>query len=154
MASILWRIRGGMVEDLTGQKNWMGLNDTAVRMIFALGVAALFGLSYGWTWHVAALAVMLFAACTIGWFGADIGLLHPDFEQMMDISASGLVRGVLIAFGALSFGPMIAGPTAGPICWISARLPKGPKWLVWEEFLFGAALGASLIKFKVGGLLF
>lgn len=151
LSSFLWRIRGGMVEDWTGQRNWMGMNDTVIRAIYAIGMAAAFGALYGWNYHVALLAVMLFVACTIGWFGADVGLLHPTSNQVALISASGLTRGLIIAAATLSLGPVLAGITAGPICWISSHLPKGPKWLVWEEFLFGAALGASLIKFSVGG---
>jgi len=154
VSSLLWRVRGGMIEDLTGEANWMGMNDTVVRLLYALGVAATFGAAYGFSPWIAALAIGLFLACTIGWFGADVGLLHPTPQQVGLISASGALRGVIIAAAALSFGPLLAGPLAGPICWISARLPKGPKWLVWEEFIFGAVLGASLIKISVGDLTF
>jgi len=154
VSSILWRIRGGMLNDITGKANWMGMTDTAVRIIYAVGVSAVYGSAYGWNWHVATLAASLFAACTIGWFGADIGLLHPNLKQIGLISASGLVRGAIISIGSLSFAPAIAGVLAGPICWLAARLPSGPKWLVWEEFIFGAAIGASLIKFNVYADLF
>ena len=158
VSSLLWRVRGGMINDLTGKANWMGMNDTVVRLLYALGVAATFGVAYGFSPWIAALAIGLFLACTIGWFGADIGLLHPTAEEVALISTSGALRGEIITIAALPFGPslgpLFAGPLAGPICWISARLPKGPKWLVWEEFIFGAVLGASLIKFNVGGLPF
>lgn len=154
VSSFLWRIRGGMINDFTGKANWMGMNDTVVRLIYAVGTSAVYGALYGWNWHVASLAVSLFAACTIGWFGADIGLLHPNLKQIGLISASGLVRGAIISVGSLSFLPVIIGPLAGPICWVSSKLPAGPKWLVWEEFIFGAAIGASLVPISVYGELF
>lgn len=154
ISSILWRIRGGMINDLTGKANWLGMNDTVVRLIYAIGTSSAYGCLYGWNWHVATVTVSLFAACTIGWFGADVGLLHPNLKQVGLISASGFVRCAIISAGALSFLPAIAGPLAGPICWASARLPAGPKWLVWEEFIFGAVLGTSLIKISVYGELF
>jgi len=154
VSSLLWRVRGGMVNDLTGKENWMGMNDTVVRLLYGLGVAAVHGFAYGFSPWTAALAAGLFLCCTPGWFGADVGLLHPTPKQVGLISASGALRGAIIACTSLKLAPFLAGPLVGPICLVAARLPKGPKWLVWEEFLYGALLGASLIKFNVGGLPF
>ena len=145
LCAVLWRLRGGLLNDLTGQANWMGCNDTVVRLIFAVGTAAAYGAVTHWTYHVALLAVALFGACVIGWFGVADDLTQPTLRDVALISASGLARTALVAAALFSAWPLVAGVLCGPLYWAGSRIPQPFKGCVWQELFFGAALGASII---------
>lgn len=143
LGAILWRIRGGAIQDWTGVKNWCGFNDTVVRAIWSLGMAGAFALSHplAW-WHIALLAAALFAGTTIvGWFGALACATWPAVALM---SLSGTLRMVFVAAALLSPWPLLAGVLCGPVYWLGYKIPRPAKWLVWPELLWGAVIGASL----------
>ncbi len=143
LGAILWRLRGGLLNNLTGHTNWLGFNDTVVRVIYSFGLAAAYGLLTGWTWHTPALAVALFAGCTIvGWFGAQ---LYPvRWRDIGLLSLSGGLRMAFVAAALLSPWPLLAGLLCGPIYWLAGRIPQPWGWGFWQEWLFGGAIGAAL----------
>jgi len=152
LGAMLWRVRGGLINNLTGKANWMGFNDTVVRVIWAVGMAVAYGALAGWTWVVDALALNLFLGCVVvGWFGAQ---LYPTkFRDIALLSLSGFIRMSFAAFVGfhLQFPLLLlVGAMCGPIYWLGGKLPQKPDgWDFWQEWLFGAAIGAGL----AGGVL-
>jgi hypothetical protein len=152
LGAFLWRIRGGMIQDITGVANWHGFNDTAIRFAWAIGMGGAYALLGGiWPLHLAwyfglpLLIAMLFAGTTlIGWFGVDADLDHLSLEQMALASLSGVLRMALLAVGLLSPYPIAAGILCGPIYLLASKLPSPQKWMVWSEFAFGGAIGLSM----------
>lgn len=145
LASFLWRIRGGLLNAITGKANWLGFNDTVVRLIYSLGLALAYGFFAGWTWHVGALAVAFFLGCTlIGWFGAN--LFPEKLSDILLLSLSGLLRMGFVSLALFSVWPLIIGALCGPIYWLGSKVPQVPGgWDFWQEWFFGAAIGISLI---------
>lgn len=146
LASFLWRLRGGLLNNLTGKANWLGIfNDTVVRLIYSLGLAAGYGAVTAWNWHVALLALALFLGCTVwGWFGA---CLYPvKWHDVELLSTSGLLRMMFVWAAINSPWPLLAGPMCGPIYWLGGKIPQSANgWDFWQEWLFGAAIGLSLV---------
>jgi hypothetical protein len=144
LGAFLWRLRGGLLNDLTGQANWMGCNDTVVRLIWSLGMAGVFWLFRMLPlWHAGLLAAALFAGTTIiGWFGA--ALLPARWRDVLLLSLSGTLRIAFVAVALLSPWPLFAGVLCGPVYWLAAKLPSPQPWMFWGEWFFGATIGASL----------
>ncbi|HTQ70636.1 MAG TPA: hypothetical protein VMH92_03980 [Acidocella sp.] len=148
LAAFLWRLRGGLLNSITGTANYkigpLTFNDTTVRIIYSLGLAVAYGVLTAWTWHVAAMAVALFAGCTVwGWFGA--ALFPTKWRDIGLLSLSGTLRMGFVAAATLSPCPLLAGLLCGPVYWLGSRIPQSPGgWGFWQEWLFGAAIGASL----------
>ena len=143
LGAILWRIRGGAIEDWTGVKNWHGFNDTAVRLIWSLGMSAAYWLGHPlpW-WRVAILAAAFFAGTTIiGWFGS-LSADTPKHVALM--SLSGTLRMAFVVAALWSPWPLLAGVLCGPVYWLGYKIPRPASWLVWPELLWGAVIGASL----------
>lgn len=168
MGAFLWRIRGGLLNSITGKENWHGFNDTVVRMLWSCGMAALFWLAHpsapwlghhflagiwaanglhgfsAWCGGYTLLALALFAGTTvIGWMHAE---LYPkSWRDIWLLSLSGSLRMAFVAVALLSPWPLIAGALCGPIYWVGSRIPQKPgSWQFWQEWLFGALVGASL----------
>ena len=160
LGAFLWRLRGGLLNDLTGKANWLGIfNDTTVRVIWAVGMDWGFWLThYGYHWiaegwfvtHGAPVWIgggltgsALFAGTTvIGWFGA---ALYPTrLRDVALLSLSGLLRMSFLAVVLASPWPMVAGFLFGPAYWIGAKLPHPKPWMFWGEVITGAIIGACL----------
>jgi hypothetical protein len=143
LGAFLWRVRGGLLNSIFGRPNPFGLNDTAVRIIWAIGMALPLRLMDGPSWGIAALPITLFLGTVdVGWFGA---ALYPTaFRDIALLTASGLVRMSLVAAALLSPGPLLAGLLCGPAYWLAGKLPHPRAWMFWGEWLFGALIGASL----------
>ncbi len=147
--AFLWRLRGGLLNDLTGVANYkvgpIAFNDTVVRIIWAVGMASVFAVFHPMPyWQAEVLVTALFVSATIGWFGADVHLTKPSLRYVAIISASGLARMALVALVLLSPWPLVAGALCGPLYWVGSKIPRPFKGCVWQEILFGAAVGASL----------
>ncbi len=154
--ALLWRLRGGLLNNLTGKANWMGFNDTVVRGIWSVGMAAAFWLTHPnahwignfvhiWTgFGYGFLAAALFAGTTVvGWFGA--ALLPAKWHDIWLLSLSGVLRMAPIALALLSPIPLIAGLLFGPAYWLGSKIPQKPGgWDFWGEFITGAVIGACL----------
>lgn len=159
LGALLWRIRGGLIEGITGKKNWMGFNDTAVRAIWSIGMAWAFWSTHpahhwlfeGWavhhgvpTWVGGGLTgLALFAGTTIiGWFGAD---LYPSkLHDVALLSLSGVLRMSFLAAVLVSPWPLVAGLLFGPAYWAVADLKHTKPWQFWGEFVCGAVIGACM----------
>lgn len=173
LGSFLWRLRGGLLNGITGQQNYriLGIpfNDTVVRLIWSFGMSiALFlfstpednlikySHSYQHYFHIsfglAECLTVLFLAITffygvtvIGWRGAD--LLPTKIRDVVKLSIDGVFRLILTAIALWNIWPLIAGILMGPCYWIAAKLPvpkKMEKWLFWGEFITGACIGFCL----------
>jgi uncharacterized membrane protein AbrB (regulator of aidB expression) len=143
LGSFLWRIRGGLLNAITGKANWMGFNDTVVRLIWSLGMAGAYGALTHLSWWTLLLAFALFAGCTVvGWFGA--ALLPTKLKDVALLSLSGAIRMALVSVVLLSPWPLAVGVLCGPIYWLGAKLPAPKPWMFWGEWLFGGCVGASL----------
>ena len=141
--AILWRLRGGLLNDVTGRQNAFGMNDTAVRLIWSFGMSAAYWLGHPlpW-WRVAILAAAFFAGTTIiGWFGA---LSADTARNVALMSLSGTLRMAFVVAALLSAWPLLAGVLCGPVYWLGYKIPRPASWLVWPELLWGAVIGASL----------
>ncbi len=145
-SAFLWRLRGGLLNQITGVANWNGFNDTVVRGIYACGLTAAFWFLHPVipNWQLLALLGALFVSSTISWFGADVHLTAPNLKYVAIISLSGTLRMALVAAALISPWPLLAGIMAGPIYWFGGKLPKPGAWCVWGELLFGAAIGVSI----------
>jgi hypothetical protein len=145
LTAFLWRIRGGLLNNITGAANWMGFNDTVVRIVWSLGTALGFGLMTRFQWVDIALAVGLFLGTTlIGWFGA--ALFPTKWVDIGLLSLSGTLRMAPVSFVLLNPWPLLAGVLCGPIYWVGSRIPQtAGGWDFWQEWLFGTAIGASLV---------
>ncbi len=142
--AFFWRLRGGLLNDLTGRANWMGFNDTVVRLIWSVGMAGAF-----WTadpleyWRIGILAVALFAGTTlVGWFGA--ALYPAKWHDIRLLSLSGTLRMAFVAAALLSPWPLLAGVLCGPTYWLASKLPRPHGWMFWGEWFFGAVIGGAL----------
>ena len=157
LGAILWRLRGGLLNGLTGKKNWMGFNDTVVREIWSFGMAGAFWLMHphahwlGSPWHLSTnlcgffLMVVLFNTSTIGWFGAQLIPPAADWRDALKLSFDGLMRMAPVALLLLSPWPIVAGVLFGLAYWLGARLPQKPgSWDFWGEWFCGATIGACL----------
>lgn len=144
LGAFLWRLRGGLLNDLTGKVNFLGFNDTVVRLFWSIGMSGAFWLSHPLpAWRIAILALALFAGTTvIGWFG---GLAADTPKHIALASLSGTLRMAFVAVALLSPWPLVAGIVCGPVYWLAYKLPRPAAWCVWPEILFGAVIGASLI---------
>ena len=146
LGAILWRVRGGLLNSITGKANWMGFNDTVVRGIWSVGMAGAFWLLHPLPyWRAGLLVAALFAGTTvIGWFGA--ALLPVRFRDVALLSLSGVLRMAFVAVVLFSPWPLLAGLLFGPAYWLGARIPQKPGgWDFWGEFICGAVLGACLV---------
>lgn len=156
LGAFLWRLRGGLLNSITGKANWLGFNDTVVRGIWSVGMAWAFWFahpSYHWLgahWHMpfwlghGVLALALFAGTTlVGWFGA--ALLPTRFRDVALLSLSGILRMAPVALVLASPWPLLAGVLFGPAYWLGARIPQKPGgWDFWGEWITGAVIGACL----------
>lgn len=146
LGAFLWRLRGGLLNDLTGRANWMGCNDTVVRLFWSGGMTG----GYWLVHHLPALNTLalflaLFAGTTlVGWLGADVQLTHLTPRGLLLVSISGTLRMVFVAAALLSPWPLVVGILCGPIYWAASKLPHPYNWMFWGEILFGAAIGADL----------
>ena len=173
LGAFLWRLRGGLLNDLTGRENFpvLGIpfNDTVVRIIWSLGMGGAFwllhpthawlgeyltvklwaghgiyGFAIWWVEH-SLLCLALFAGTTIGWFGADLIPPETDWLDRPLLSLDGLARMAPVALVLLSPWPLLAGLLFGPAYWLGARLPQKPGgWDFWGEWITGAVIGACL----------
>jgi hypothetical protein len=142
LGAFLWRLRGGLLNDLTGVANWHGANDTVVRLFWSIGMAAAYSIFAPISWHDLALVVGLFAGTTIvGWFGA---LAADTPQRIAMMSLSGILRMAFVAAALFSPWPLIAGIVCGPVYWISYKIPRPAAGWVWPEIMFGGVIGASL----------
>lgn len=161
LGSLLWRVRGGLLNSLTGKENWLGIfNDTTVRVIWSVGMGWAFWLThYGYHWAFEGWAVAhgvpvrvgagltglaLFAGTTIvGWFGAD--LMPSRIRNVALLSLSGVLRMAFVALVLASPWPLLAGVLFGPAYWLGAKIPQKPGgWNFWGEWFCGAVIGACL----------
>ncbi|MDE1906633.1 MAG: hypothetical protein KGH75_09315 [Rhodospirillales bacterium] len=157
--AFLWRLRGGLLNDLTGKENWMGFNDTVVRLIWSAGMA----LGFWWlhpahrwlgdSWAMARgvpvwvgcglLGLALFAGVTVfGWRGADI--VPQNWNDVGALSESGILRMTFSAVLLQSPVLILAGLLFGPAYWLGARIPRWRRWMFWGEIICGAVIGACL----------
>ena len=171
LGGFLWRLRGGLLNDLTGKANYpvLGIpfNDTAVRTLWSGGMAgtmAAFGgvnhglLSYAsnflirhahfgivWCDILAAIivaATLFFGTTAIGWMGYN---LDPTKEaDVIGLSKSGILRTILTSVVLLSPWPVIAGICFGPAYWLGYKIPKTQAWQFWGEIVCGAQYGLFL----------
>lgn len=142
--AFLWRIRGGLLNSIFGRENPYGMNDTFVRIIWAVGMT---GLLYAFhplpLWREAALLLSLFVSSVVGWY--NLPLLPRHIGTVLGLSLDGLVRFALAALALLSPWPMLAGVLLGPSYWLAARFPAKPgSWEFWGEWLYGAVVGFCL----------
>lgn len=144
LGAFLWRVRGGLIQDLTGVANWHGFNDTAVRALFAVDMALAWLAFTHEPWRALFLSAALFVTCVIGWFGAAMGLTDQTFVDAEEITASGFLGMLLPAVVVASPWPLFVGALCSPIYWIGSKIPQPFKGCVWEEILYGAAIGAAL----------
>ncbi|MDE3023008.1 MAG: hypothetical protein KGI54_14310 [Pseudomonadota bacterium] len=160
LGAFLWRLRGGILNSLTGKVNWLGFNDTAVRLIWSVGMSGAFWLLHpsahwigeGWllahgipAWcGVILLVAALFAGTTVvGWFGA--ALLPTRLRDVALLSLSGILRMGPVALVLLSPLLLLAGLLFGPAYWLGARISQRPGgWDFWGEWITGAVIGACL----------
>ena len=161
LGSLLWRLRGGLLNSLTGKANWLSVfNDTTVRIIWSAGMSWAFWLThYGYHWVAEGWFVShgipvrigagltgsaLFAGTTVvGWFGA--ALLPAKRRDVWLLSLSGILRMAPVALVLVSPWPLLGGLLFGPAYWLGARLPQKPNgWDFWGEWLCGAVIGACL----------
>ncbi len=147
VSSFLWRIRGGLINALTGQDNFklgpIVFNDTVVRLIWAIGLTLTYGLFAGFSWKLIILAILLFLGATIGWFGAE--LFPKTIKDVILITVSGLARMALVSLALLSLWPLLAGLLCGLAYYVGSKIPQKPGgWDFWQEWIFGALIGLSL----------
>lgn len=143
LGAFLWRLRGGLLNDITGVANWEGFNDTVVRAIWSIGMAVGFWVFSGWSWHIPVLMVALFLGTTvIGWFGANISTITE--EDYLLITFSTTLRLAFVSAALLSPWPILAGLLGGLAYKVGSLLPVPVKGWVWQEIIFGAMVGASL----------
>lgn len=160
LGAFLWRLRGGLLNDLTGQANYRILgvpfNDTVVRIIWSVGMSSAFWLFHpthtwlgeGWAHaHGVPLRVgagltglALFAGTTdVGWFGAN---LEPTrWRDIGLLSLSGFLRMSTVALALVSPWPLIAGILFGPAYWVGGKIPRWRPWMFWGEIICGAVIG-------------
>lgn len=160
LGALLWRIRGGLINGLTGVSSWHGLGDTAVRLIWAVGMALGFYIAHHHYAHfmfhipmffnIALLGVAFFCfAAVIGWFNSD---LYPKtLKDSWKISLSGLLRSAFVFAVIPNFFILIGGALFGPAYWLGAKIPvtvpnvgERPTWQFWGEFIAGFVIGLSL----------
>lgn len=165
LGAFLWRLRGGLLNDLTGRENYpvLGIpfNDTVVRIIWSVGMAAAF-----WMLHPSAnwlgkelilkhqlpvwggfivLGLALFADTTdVGWFGA--ALLPTRWRDVGLLSFSGFLRSVAVAAALTSGWPLLAGLLFGPAYWLGSKIPRWRPWMVWGEIICGAVFGVVAFR--------
>ena len=160
LGGFLWRIRGGLLNNITGQANWLGVfNDTTVRLIFGYGLALAWWGWHGVPWYGAlALGLALFIGETwVGWLGASLTPTLPDWTSVTLLSGSTLLRllpaavavGLPVVWAGSQSGLggielLECGAVGGLWYWLGARLPSPWPWLFWGEWLFGASLGFTL----------
>lgn len=161
LGAFLWRLRGGLLNDLTGVANYKVLgipfNDTVVRIIWSVGIAVPFWLLHpnvnyifkswlmahtGCTWIGCTLfAVSLFAGVTaVGW-GKTYSLLPPTLALAWPMGKSGFLRMWFPAVVLLSFWPLVAGLLFTITYWLGAKTTVGRKWEFWGEIYTGAEIG-------------
>lgn len=166
--AFLWRLRGGLLNDLTGQENYkiLGIpfNDTVVRILWSVGMTFLFCLFhpnfyhqfYWWGNFICDCQVnaphlftiisfvfvslsLFYGTTVIGWNGAKI--LPTNWKQMGRLSLSGVLRMLLPALVMFSIWPLIAGLLFGPAYLIGAKIPVKYKWEFWGEIINGGMIG-------------
>ena len=147
LAAFLWRLRGGLLNNITGQANYRVLgvpfNDTVVRGIWSLGMGGAFWLTHPLPyWRAGLLLVALFGGATLGWFGA--ALYPAKWRDVGLLSFSGMLRMTPVALVLLNPWPLLAGLLFGPAYWLASKLPDPKPWMFWGEFLTGAVIGACL----------
>lgn len=161
-SSFLWRLRGGLLNGLTGQDNFKFLgipfNDTVVRIIWSIGIALpvwcihpnIYWLGKNYIISIGGSSLIglplfslsLFAGVTvIGWFGADI--VPTKWTEMGMLSVSGITRMIFPAILLMNPIPLIVGSLFGPIYLIGAQIPNTKPWMFWGESLCGAMIGFS-----------
>jgi hypothetical protein len=168
LGAFLWRLRGGLLNDLTGQENYpiLGIpfNDTVVRIIWSVGMALAFWLIHPnfywigeWICNCGVhpsflfrfvafvfLVLTLFAGTTVfGWFGAELkpASLYASFP----LSLSGILRLSFMAVLLWNAWPLLAGLLFGPMYWLGTKLKVTYKWEFWGEILCGAAQGFCFV---------
>lgn len=176
LGSFLWRLRGGLLNDLTGQENYPVLgvpfNDTVVRILWSGGMALgmfAFGdinhglLSYGvsflsWYYHIAVMwgtllatvivaLTLFFGTTAVGWMGYN---LEPTkLTDVVGLGKSGIMRTALTSVVLLSPWPVLSGVCFGPSYWLGYKIPRLKPWMFWGEIVCGAQYGffLSLIHF-------
>lgn len=171
LGAFLWRLRGGLLNDLTGKPNYpiLGIpfNDTVVRSLWSIGMAgALWGfgnlhqglINLGiialhdyynvrllWCDLLGAIIIglsLFFGTSAIGWMGYSI--TPTKWRDVLGLSGSGLARMALPAVLLLSPWLVIAGSLFGPAYWLGNKTPKKYPWLFWGEFYCGFIIGFCL----------
>lgn len=159
LGAFLWRIRGGLINNMTGQQNWHGMNDTAVRCCWSFGMGGLYWLTHpgahwlgeraaaahgipGWAGVLLLILALFLGTAAIGWFHAKLYPTH--WRSVGLLSLSGVLRMAFPAALLLSPWLLVAGALCGPTYWLAGRLPHPKPWEFWGEWMFGAVIGAAL----------
>ena len=148
--AFLWRWRGGILNDLTGQANYkiLGIpfNDTTVRIIWSVGMTIILYLIHPYLFTpyillklLSSVLSMFCGVTVVGWMGANIK--PTTWSQALSLSWSGFLRMSFTAILFWSIWPLVAGLLFAPAYYFGNKIPSPKPWMFWGEIICGVVIG-------------